>query len=103
MGDGIRIIDDGYNANPASFEKALEAFQSLEVTGKKVLVFSDMLELGSESQKYHEELGRKIAACPFDYVAAYGRQAARSIEALCGIHPSAQARHFNSSREVADF
>lgn len=103
IGDGIRIIDDGYNANPASFEKALETFQILEAAGKKILVFSDMLELGAESEKYHDELGRKIAACSLDFVAAYGERAKRSLQALHRENPSLEARHFKSSRDVADF
>lgn len=101
LGRNVRVIYDGYNANPASFEKALEAFSALEVSGKKILVFADMLELGKEEEKYHEELGRRIAHCPFDYVAAYGKRAQRSIEKLREENPFMKADYFERSEEVA--
>lgn len=57
---GVVFINDCYNANPYSFEKALEAFGALEKRARKILVLGDMLELGSESAAYHRALGRQI-------------------------------------------
>ena len=58
--DGVVFINDCYNANPYSFERALEAFDALEKGGRKILVLGDMLELGSESAAYHRALGQQI-------------------------------------------
>ncbi len=101
LGEGIRIIDDGYNANPASFEKSLETLAALEARGKKILVFADMLELGSEERRYHEELGKKIAQWGFDDVAAYGERTKASIEVLRRESQNLSAEHFDSVEELA--
>lgn len=103
LGIGIQLIYDGYNANPASFLKALESFHALPVSGRKILVFSDMLELGKEEKGFHEELGRQIAGFDFDLALAYGRLTQASIEVLQTEKESMTARHFKDSRELADF
>lgn len=100
LGEGIRVIFDGYNANPASFAKALEAFNHLSVEGKKYLVISDMLELGSEENKCHDELGRRIGGCAYEKVFAYGPRSARTIEVIHQEFP-AHAEHFGSADELA--
>lgn len=99
---GARVIFDGYNASPASFEAALESFGSLKADGKKILVFSDMLELGPNEKKYHEDLGTQIAVQPFDYVAAYGKRSAWSLDALKRKNPRMAADHVSDAREAAE-
>ena len=101
--NGVRLIDDGYNASPASFEKALEAFEDLEGMGRKILVFSDMLELGPEEIKYHESLGRKIGLLHFDCVLAYGRCSFSAIEVLRRDYDHPCAYHFEVASHVADY
>ena len=59
---GVTLIDDAYNANPMSSAAALEVLCLQPKTGRYVLVQGDMLELGDESERRHEELGRAIAA-----------------------------------------
>jgi UDP-N-acetylmuramoyl-tripeptide--D-alanyl-D-alanine ligase len=61
LGDGVTLIDDAYNANPMSSGAALEVLCVQPKTGRYVLVQGDMLELGAESERRHEELGRAIA------------------------------------------
>jgi len=59
----VTIIDDCYNANPASMENALQTLLLLaQQKGKRpVFIFGKMSELGAESGKLHAELGRRIA------------------------------------------
>jgi len=99
----IQMIYDGYNANPASFLKALESFAALPVSGRKILIFADMLELGPEETKFHEVLGHQIAGFGFDAALAYGSRTAGSIEAIEAKKTSVLARHFKDSKELADF
>ncbi|MBN1884978.1 MAG: UDP-N-acetylmuramoyl-tripeptide--D-alanyl-D-alanine ligase [Candidatus Krumholzibacteriota bacterium] len=54
---GVTIVDETYNANPASLRAAVEAFMELPVEGKRWLVLGDMLELGGESAVLHAESG----------------------------------------------
>jgi UDP-N-acetylmuramoyl-tripeptide--D-alanyl-D-alanine ligase len=62
MYEGFTIVDDSYNANPASMESALETLCGLSGEGDRMLVLGDMLELGAFSEQAHIELGRK-AGC----------------------------------------
>ncbi len=54
---GVTIVDDSYNANPASMKAALEALSGLAVEGRPIAVLGDMLELGKEEMKAHEQMG----------------------------------------------
>lgn len=65
--NGALILDDTYNANPASMKAAIDVLAAR--TGTRLLVLGDMGELGSEAPKLHAEVGR------------YARQA--GIEGLC--------------------
>ena len=55
------IVQDCYNANPDSMEKAIGLISSLETTKRKILVLGDMLELGSGSKRAHSSIGTKAA------------------------------------------
>ena len=60
---GITLIDDSYNANPASMAAALAALSEVREDGRSAAVLGDMLELGPGSDAAHRELGRLAAAC----------------------------------------
>ena len=66
----IKIINDTYNANPDSMRAAIELF--MERKERKILVIADMLELGKEAERYHEELGRFIARSNVDILFTTG-------------------------------
>ena len=51
------VVDDCYNANPASMKAALEALGSLAIEGRPIAVLGDMLELGKDELKAHEQMG----------------------------------------------
>jgi len=74
---GVEIINDAYNANPASMEAALRALSGVVGTGKKVAVLGDMLELGKQSERKHRELGKMAAACRLDGLYLLGRFASQ--------------------------
>ncbi|MEE9286695.1 MAG: cyanophycin synthetase, partial [Gammaproteobacteria bacterium] len=52
---GSRLLDDSYNANPASLQAALDVLADFE--GKRWLVLGDMGELGSAAANLHESVG----------------------------------------------
>jgi len=98
--NGVRVIDDSYNANPVSFGNALGAFQSLPGSGKKIVVFADMLELGADEERFHSELGEKIASSGVDVALAYGMRTRASIDALGRSKKACVAKHFKDSPET---
>ena len=52
---GVTIIDESYNANPASMAATLTAFRDGE-GARRIAVLGDMLELGEDAPRYHAEL-----------------------------------------------
>lgn len=69
---GVTIINDAYNSNPVSAKGALDTIASMQVAGRKIVVFGDMLELGDKAEEYHAELGRKIAVSQVDLLVLLG-------------------------------
>ncbi|MDD4271957.1 MAG: UDP-N-acetylmuramoyl-tripeptide--D-alanyl-D-alanine ligase [Patescibacteria group bacterium] len=55
------IIDDSYNANPASFAAALKFLADNKTSGKKIVITRGMIELGKASPEAHKKIGRLIA------------------------------------------
>lgn len=60
---GVVLIDDSYNANPASTAAALATLRDLKGGHRAIAVLGDMLELGEERDAAHREIGRLAAAC----------------------------------------
>jgi UDP-N-acetylmuramoyl-tripeptide--D-alanyl-D-alanine ligase len=74
-GRGIGIVNDAYNANPASMQAALRTLAEIPSHGKKVAVLGDMFELGRHSRRQHWELGKTAAKVKLDQLYLLGRQA----------------------------
>lgn len=77
---GVTIIDDTYNASPASMEAGLEVLNSMTNASRRIAVLADMKELGDQAVRFHREIGHYIAAHPVDLVFTLGELAAE-IEA----------------------
>ncbi|MGL5050737.1 MAG: UDP-N-acetylmuramoyl-tripeptide--D-alanyl-D-alanine ligase [Fusobacteriaceae bacterium] len=65
-------INDAYNASPVSMELGLETFSRLYKDNFKVAILGDMLELGSEEEKYHIEVIEKSQNLNYEFVILYG-------------------------------
>ena len=73
---GIGIINDAYNANPASMRAALQTLAEVPCRGKRIAVLGDMFELGRRSVREHRALGRAAAGAALDGLYLLGAQAA---------------------------
>jgi UDP-N-acetylmuramoyl-tripeptide--D-alanyl-D-alanine ligase len=73
-GGTFLLIDESYNANPASMRVALELLDAAPVAegGRRIAVLGDMLELGSHAEKLHAALADIIAATKIDMVLLAG-------------------------------
>ncbi|SPE53384.1 UDP-N-acetylmuramoyl-tripeptide--D-alanyl-D-alanine ligase [Verrucomicrobia bacterium] len=74
--NGVRVLDDAYNANADSMVAALRTLQELPCEGRKVAVLGDMAELGAHSEAAHEEVGRCAAQSGVGQLFAVGKMAA---------------------------
>lgn len=64
------VIDEAYNANPASMRATLEVLS--HEPGRKIAVLGEMRELGDHSDAFHAELAEPIAAAGVDYAILVG-------------------------------
>jgi UDP-N-acetylmuramoyl-tripeptide--D-alanyl-D-alanine ligase len=60
--DNAVVIDDTYNASPASVRAAIELVKKVKTFSKKIVVLGDIYELGSKSVKLHKELAKGFKA-----------------------------------------
>lgn len=73
---GITVIDDSYNASPASMKAGLRVLWAASDANRRIAVLADMKELGNGSFGFHREIGAYIAAHPVDEVLLLGELAA---------------------------
>jgi UDP-N-acetylmuramoyl-tripeptide--D-alanyl-D-alanine ligase len=73
LSGGGLLINDAYNANPASMRAALEHLA--EFDGRKVAVLGDMAELGPTAPDYHRAVGELVRALGIDAVLSVGNLA----------------------------
>jgi UDP-N-acetylmuramoyl-tripeptide--D-alanyl-D-alanine ligase len=78
------LIDESYNANPASMRAMLANLARLApgAGGRRVVVLGDMLELGREGPRFHEELAAAVESSRVDLVHASGPLMRHLFEAL---------------------
>jgi UDP-N-acetylmuramoyl-tripeptide--D-alanyl-D-alanine ligase len=80
---GLAVVDDSYNANPASMRASIRAAAELaRATGRRlVLVLGEMLELGAISDDAHADVGRAAAASGAEVIVAVSGRARLIAEA----------------------
>ncbi len=78
--DGLAVLDDSYNANPASMRASIAAAAEIaRATGRRlVLVLGEMRELGAGERAGHDEVGRAAAESGAALVIAVARRGARA-------------------------
>jgi UDP-N-acetylmuramoyl-tripeptide--D-alanyl-D-alanine ligase len=80
----ITLIDESYNANPASMQAALDLLGSAKVSGegRRIAVLGDMLELGPQSIALHSGLAEHIERNSIDMVFVAGNDMRHLFDAL---------------------
>ena len=83
-GDTITLIDESYNASPASMRAAIGTLANIEPAagGRRIAVLGDMLELGSEYPEYHAALVNPLEEAGIDLVFTVGRGMSHLRDAL---------------------
>jgi UDP-N-acetylmuramoyl-tripeptide--D-alanyl-D-alanine ligase len=91
--NGLHVIDDSYNANPASIRAALEVL-SMQ-TGMKIFVMGDMGELGEDSAALHQQTGEMAKQMGVDACFTLGQQTVLTAQSF-GSH----AQSFNDVNQL---
>ena len=90
---GAVLIDDSYNANPASVHAALKVLA--EASGRKILVLGDMGELGPSAERLHSEIGTEARQLGVDKLLALGELTSRTVREF-----GKGARHFERIEDL---
>ncbi|MDO8313489.1 MAG: Mur ligase family protein, partial [Sideroxyarcus sp.] len=90
---GATLIDDTYNANPASVHAALEVLA--QAKGKRIFVLGDMGELGDDAAQFHQEIGIAARELGIERLFALGTLSAGAVREF-----GTGARHFASIDEL---
>lgn len=97
----ITVINDAYNASPASVRAALETLAEVG-EGRRVVVLGDMLELGERSIPEHEGVGREVARLPVDRLITVGDLSSHITRAAVRAgYPAGHASHCRDKDEAA--
>jgi UDP-N-acetylmuramoyl-tripeptide--D-alanyl-D-alanine ligase len=76
------LIDESYNANPASMRATLKTLAAQKVAGKRIAVLGAMRELGPSSEDFHAGLAEPIEAAGVEYAILVGEEMAPLAKAL---------------------
>ncbi len=74
--NGVRVLDDAYNANADSMIAALETLRDVPCKGRRLAVLGEMAELGEHCEAAHVEVGRRAAQLGVGQLFAVGRMGA---------------------------
>lgn len=91
VGIGIHVMDDTYNANPASVQAALRTLADLGKGHRCLAVLGDMLELGTQASALHRQVGAYAAKIGIQKLFALGRFADATLEGFDPKHGQGSA------------
>ena len=102
--NNITLIDDSYNANPASMEAAIDVLATLSKNLQKsaILVVGDMAELGVESIEFHRHIGRYAAKQGIQRLCAVGEYALTILSSY-NHHQGSHSLKFTSKQALAKY
>uniref|UniRef100_A0A7C3N5U9 UDP-N-acetylmuramoyl-tripeptide--D-alanyl-D-alanine ligase n=1 Tax=candidate division WOR-3 bacterium TaxID=2052148 RepID=A0A7C3N5U9_UNCW3 len=94
--NSITIIDDSYNANPASMKNGIEVLSKFN--SRKIAVLSDMLELGKESENLHKKIGEILNENRIDVLMTVGE-----YSKFINLTFNGEKYHFEKKCELEEF
>lgn len=98
--DGITIIDDCYNANPVSMKASIDVLG--KAAGRKIAVLGDMGELGPDTKRLHEMVGRHFAEKKIDALFCTGELAAGIVSAAKAAGSTAEIIYTDGRQELIE-
>lgn len=98
------LIDDSYNSSPDAAMSALDALTIVQTSGRKIVAFGDMMELGKYASDEHRRIGMRIAEVAKVLVTVGPRSRLAMVEgAVNGGMPAGNIHTFDSSDEAGKY
>ena len=97
------IYDDTYNSNPYALGRALQLLDEADVSGRRIAVIGDMLELGEKELDYHRDSGRAIPKSVAAVVAVGKRSQALLDGAREAGFSDDALHHFDDAQSAGEF
>ena len=101
--DGIKVIDDTYNASPDSIKSGIEVLELLDNPGRKIAVLADVLELGDLSYQCHYDTGCFVADSRVNEVVTVGEEMKALVAAVNEHNPSITTHNFTNNSDAAEY
>lgn len=92
--DGIRVLNDAYNANPTSTIAALRTLAHLPTHGRRLAVLGTMAEIGETSESEHRRVGAAVADLGIDGLIVVGPHAAAIRAGADAVDPDGAGRRW---------
>jgi len=96
------LIDDSYNASPASMSAALTSLGSDPTLGRRVAILADMLELGEAADDLHRDLVDAVAAADLGVLIGIGPLMKNLIDAAQDACPKTDTHHCADAKAASD-
>jgi len=102
-GGEVSLIDESYNANPASMAATLAQLGGATGNGRRIAVLGAMKELGSKSAEYHAALAQPLAHAKVDFAILVGEEMEYLAQQLtAGVEGPAEFAHCATAHEALD-
>lgn len=101
--NGVTVIDDTYNASPDSMMGSVDVLASMKVSGRRIAILADMLELGDVSAEAHRSVGRRCAQRKLDILYVIGQESKEIAAGAKELAPDMDCREFmDNASALAD-
>ncbi|HIQ98464.1 MAG TPA: UDP-N-acetylmuramoyl-tripeptide--D-alanyl-D-alanine ligase [Candidatus Scybalocola faecavium] len=98
--NGIKVIDDTYNASPDSIKSGITVLGILDNPGRKIAVLADVLELGDMSWQCHYDTGCFIAGTHVDEVVTIGQEMKALVQGINDNNPHIVTHNFSDNAQA---
>lgn len=102
--NGLKVVNDAYNANPESMRMSLETFALMKPDGdgKHIAILGDMLELGVESLRFHKELGELAGRLKISLLIYLGEMAMHVKQGYHSVFPQGNFLKVENHKSAAE-
>ncbi|HEX2925186.1 MAG TPA: UDP-N-acetylmuramoyl-tripeptide--D-alanyl-D-alanine ligase [Ruminiclostridium sp.] len=102
--NGIKIINDAYNASPQSMQAAVNVLEEISSDSRSIAVLGDMFEMGDMAEELHYSVGSFIKDKKIDYLVTVGVNSRRISQAVADSgNTTIKLHHFENNQEALNY